>query len=382
MANYIIFGGTFDPVHNGHMRIASAASLKLNADVIFVPARSPRWKTPLTSATHRVKMLNIAIRSMGVSGSSVCEYELKSKDDINYSIDTVKYLKKKYPKDIFYFVIGADQVNNFPQWKNAEELAELTTIVFVARPNVKLNEQVISAYKMKDLSFLESGEVSSTAVRSLKSIDIPMDVLTYIEKNRLYFINKLAKYLPEKRLNHSIEVANLALRIAFSNKLPHPERYYFAGLLHDVGKTYTNDSEVLHSFMKKNYPQYVKIPNFAYHQFIGASIAKEDFGIEDEVILDAIRNHCTGNKNMSEVAMVVYASDKIEPTRGFDSRFLINSCLKNYKQGFIDTLVDNKKYLLGHAKDITNELTDACFEMYLPKEGVKKNEKRQNRKAN
>ena len=56
MANYIIFGGTFDPVHNGHMRIASAASLKLNADVIFVPARSPRWKTPLTSATHRVLM--------------------------------------------------------------------------------------------------------------------------------------------------------------------------------------------------------------------------------------------------------------------------------------------------------------------------------------
>lgn len=377
MANYIIFGGTFDPVHNGHMRIASAASLKLNADVIFVPARSPRWKTPLTSATHRVKMLNIAIRNYGACGSSVCDYELKSKDDINYSIDTVKYLKKKYPNDKFFFVIGADQVNNFPQWKDAEELAELATIVFVARPNVKLNESVISAYHMKDLSFLESGVVSSTAVRKLQSIDIPMDVLTYIEKNRLYFVGKLAKYLPEKRLNHSIEVANLALRIALANKLEHPERYYFAGLLHDVGKTYPNDSKEALHYMNTHYPQYVKLPNFSYHQFIGAQIAKDDFGVEDEVVLDAIRNHCTGNKNMSDVAMVVYASDKIEPTRGFDSRSLINSCLKNYKQGFIDTIVDNKKYLLSHAKDITNELTDACFDMYLPKDlGVKKNAKR------
>ena len=377
MANYIIFGGTFDPVHNGHMRIASAASLKLNADVIFVPARSPRWKTPLTSATHRVKMLNIAMRKYCASGSSVCDYELKSKDDINYSIDTVKYLKKKYPRDKFFFVIGADQVNNFPQWKDAEELAELATIVYVARPHVKLNEQVISAYHMKDLSFLESGEVSSTAVRKLESIDIPMDVLTYIEKNRLYFIGKLAKYLPEKRLNHSIEVANLSLRIALANKLDHPERYYFAGLLHDVGKTYANDSKESLHYMNTHYPKYAKLPNFAYHQFVGAQIAKDVFGVTDEVVLDAIRNHCTGNKNMSDVAMVVYASDKIEPTRGFDSRNLINSCLKNYKQGFIDTIIDNKKYLLSHAKDITNELTDACFEQYLPKEtGVKKNAKR------
>ena len=45
MANYILFGGTFDPIHNGHIRMATYASMKLNADVVFVPARSPRWKT-------------------------------------------------------------------------------------------------------------------------------------------------------------------------------------------------------------------------------------------------------------------------------------------------------------------------------------------------
>ena len=68
---------------------------------------------------------------------------------------------------------------------------------------------------------------------------------------------------------------------------------------------------------------------------------------------------------MKRIEMVVYASDKIEPTRQFDSTWLINSCLKDWYQGFIDTLVDNKKYLLGHAKDITNKLTDACFKQYI-----------------
>jgi nicotinate-nucleotide adenylyltransferase len=370
MSNYILFGGTFDPVHNGHVRIAMAASLKLNADVVFVPARSPRWKTPLTLAKHREKMLKLALKS-SASGTTICDYELKSKDDINYSIDTVRYFKNKHPNDKLYFVIGADQVNRFSEWKNAEELAKLATVVFVSRPHYELDKEVIETYHMQDLSFLESGDVSSTMVRNLQSIDIPIDVLLYIEKKRLYFVGKLAKFIPENRLNHSIEVANLSLRIAKANKLANPEKYFFAGLLHDLGKTYANDSEYMTEFMNKHYREYLNLPRFAYHQFVGEYLAKEEFGITDHDILDAIKFHCTGKANMSDVAMVVYASDKIEPTRGFDSSFLINSCLKNYKQGFIDTLIDNKKYLLAHNKDIENKLTDECFEMYLPKQGEK-----------
>ena len=107
------------------------------------------------------------------------------------------------------------------------------------------------------------------------------------------------------------------------------------------------------------------MPKFAYHQFIGEYILKNDLKIEDEEILNAVKFHCTGSANMSQLGMVVYAADKIEPTRQFDSRFLINSCLKNWKQGFLDTLADNRKYLLAHAKDIENRLTDECFKMYL-----------------
>lgn len=368
MANYVIFGGTFDPVHNGHMRIAMAASLRLNADIIFVPARSPRWKNPITSAKHRLNMLKLAIKTSCPSGSRIDEFELNSKADINYTIDTVKYFKKKYPEDNLFLIIGADQVNRFSEWKSAEELSSLATIVYVERPNYELDKKVISTYHMKSLRFSKSGDISSTDFRALKNVDVPPAVLKYIEDNRLYFFSILEEYLDENRLNHSIQVANLAYLIAIKNKIDNPEKAYIAGLLHDLGKTtkYTRDDQI--SFMKKNYPEHLDLPSFSYHQFIGVYLAKELFRISDEDILNAIKYHCTGAKNMSTLGQIIYAADKIEPTRGFDSRWLINSCIKNYHQGFVDTLVDNKKYLLAHNKDITNKLTDECFNMYLPKE--------------
>ena len=362
--NYIIFGGTFDPVHNGHLRIAQKAAEKFSAKIIFVPNKAPRWKEPLIDIKHRKAMLEIALKKADFD-YEISTYEINKEDDINYSIDTIKYFKNKYPNDNLYFLIGADQVNQFEKWKDAVEIAKLATIIYSSRPGFRLNEDNINKFKMVSLDFMESGDVSSTDIRELKSLDLDEDVLRYIEDNNLYFIEKISKYVTKARLLHSIQVARLAFKIAKVNKLENPERYYIAAILHDVGKTSKCDNLDAFKFMEKNYPDYIDLPKFAYHQFIGEYIAKNDFNIKDEEILDAIKFHCTGNSNMKKIGMVVYASDKIEPTRQFDSTWLINSCLKNWYQGFIDTLIDNKKYLLGHAKDIENKLTDACFKQYI-----------------
>ena len=339
MSNYVIFGGTFDPVHNGHIRMASCAAAKLNATVIFVPAKSPRWKTPEETSNQRLEMLKLALKGVNFS-YEISDYELISNDEVNYSIDTVKYFKQKLASSNLYFLIGADQVNKFPDWKDAKELSSLAQICFVNRPNVKLNNEIINNFNMLDLKYYETGIVSSSDIKDMKSVDVPLDVLKYIEDNRLYFVKKLVNYLPEKRLNHSIEVANLALKVAQINKLEPLDKFYFASLLHDLGKTYKNDDENMISLMEKHYPDYLDLPKFAYHQFIGEFLAKRDFGIEDPEILDAIKFHCTGKANMSAVGMVVYACDKIEPTREFDSTWLINACLENWKQGFLTTLQD------------------------------------------
>lgn len=362
--NLVIFGGTFDPIHNGHIRIAEAASKKLNARIIFVPAKTPRWKSPTESIDNRLDMLNLGLKNVSFD-YEICDFEIKSNVEANYSIDTVRYLKNKYKEDKLYLLIGFDQVNQFDKWKEPKELAELAQIIFVSRPGYKLDKKMVELFNMQDLCFENSGDVSSTDVRNLKCLDIPDSVLNYIETRRLYFINKLATFIQEKRLNHSISVANLARKIARVNSLDNEEKFYIAGLLHDLGKTYSKEDENLLSLMKKYYPEFLDIPNFAYHQFIGEKLAREEFEINDEEILDAIKFHCTGNSNMSQLGMVIYASDKIDPLRDFDSTWLMDSCFKSWKQGFLDTLEDNRKYLTEHNKDITNRLTDACFAQYL-----------------
>ena len=364
MSNFVVFGGTFDPIHNGHLRISGVAAKKFDATVIFVPSKSPRWKTPEETSNQRLEMLKIALQDVSFK-YEICDFEINSKTDVNYSIDTLHYLKEVHKNDNLFFLIGADQVNKFREWKNAHEIASICTIVYVNRPGFGLDKSIISEFNMVDLEFLESGEVSSSKIREMQSIDLPINVLHYIEVNRLYFMRKIADIVPEKRLNHSIEVANLALEVAKVNKLEPLEKYFFAALLHDLGKCYAKDDENLLKIMKEHYPEYLDIPNFAYHQFVGEYLAINKLGITDPEILDAIKFHCTGKANMTPLGMVVYACDKIEPTRDFDSTWLIEACMKDWKVGFLTTLEDNRKYLLAHKKDISNRLTDACFAMYL-----------------
>ena len=364
MKNLVIFGGTFDPIHNGHLRIANEAAKKFDASIIFVPSKSPRWKEPEETPNQRLDMLQIALKEAQFS-YEICLFELESNEEVNYSINTVKYLKEKYKNDNLYFLIGADQVNKFRDWKDALELSKLARIIYVNRPDFDLDKSIIKEFNMLDLNYFESGEVSSSKIREMKSVDLPYEVLKYIEVNRLYFVKKVASFIPEKRLNHSIEVANLALKVAQVNKLEPLEKYYFAALLHDIAKGFKKESEDMVSLMKAHYPEYLDIPSFAYHQFVGAYLAKIKLNVDDEEILDAIKFHCTGKANMSPLGMVVYACDKIEPTRDFDSTWLINGCMENWKKGFLMTLEDNRKYLLSAKKDITNRLTDECFAMYL-----------------
>ena len=227
MKNLVIFRGTFDPVHNGHLRIANEAAKKLNASIVFVPAKAPRWKTPEETSNQRLDMLKIALKDISFE-YEICSFELDSEAEINYSIDTVKYLKNLHKEDNLYFLIGADQVNKFRDWKDSKELSNLARITFVNRPGFDLDEGVIKEFNMLNLDYLESGAVSSSSIREMKSVDLPFDVLKYIEDNRLYFVKKLADLIPEKRLNHSIEVANLALEVAKVNKLEPLGKYYFA----------------------------------------------------------------------------------------------------------------------------------------------------------
>jgi nicotinate-nucleotide adenylyltransferase len=363
MEKIVIFGGSFDPIHNGHLRLARAASLMLNAEVVFVPAKGPRWKTTEATPEERVAMLQAALAEDGSPDFSMDLVEMKRSDPISYSVDTAEYFREKYPNRTLYWLIGGDEVNKFPSWKDPVRLSSLVQMVYIPRPDVPVDPSIVAQYHMIPLHYSGSGSVSSSGVRKLESLDIPTSVLTYIENHHLYFIKTLEEYLTGHREAHSLSVAHLAWAIAKKNMIINPDNAYIAGLLHDLGKHLSNEES--DKIMQENYPQYLSYPSWCHHQFTGAYLAKKVFGIQDEAILDAISYHCTGKPHMPPLSKIVYSADKIDPSRGYDSTKMIAKCLANYYVGFLYVLKENRKFLKEQGELETTPLSEECFKLYL-----------------
>ncbi len=359
--NKILFGGAFDPVHNGHINMALNVAKTLRGEVIFLPARISVWKSSSAPISDKIAMLELALKDK--DNLSLDLFEINSGKDTNYSIDTVKHFKEKYPNDKLYYLIGYDQVNEFHRWKDAEELAELAQIVFYSRPGYIVKSENVKKYHMQEITG-EVIDVSSTEIRGLRSLELPDEVLFYIVEHDLYEgMVELNQTETEHRIAHSKSVAKTAYEIAKANNLKDPLKIYLAGLLHDLGKDIPLEKQK--ELTKKKFPEYADCPAFAYHQFAGAILAQKMFGVTDEDMLNAIEFHSTGSDNMSQTAKIIYAADKIEPTRGFDSSDLIKAMKNDVDKGFKTVLQANKDFLLSKGKCIDNPLTCKCFDKYL-----------------
>lgn len=356
--NRVIFGGGFDPVHLGHINMALTARDALKAEVVFVPAKVAIWKNESISSEHKLNMLKLAIEDY--DSLSIDTFELEQENQ-PYSFETITYFKKKYPKDRLYLLIGQDQANSFHLWKQAEEIAKNVQIVYFKRPKLELNHENVDKYQMIELEGQEL-EVSSSDIRELKSARVPLKVLEYIEDNDLYFIPRIKGRMKETRFIHSCSVANLAYKIAKMHQLDY-SRAFIAGILHDIAKDIDKNESL--SLMKQFYPDFVEVGAFSYHQFLGEKVAKDDFAVVDEEILGAIKYHTTGKGNMNWLEKLIYASDKVDPTRGYDSSELIAAMEKGIDEGFMTVLKANQDFLNSKDANTHNKLTDECFKCYL-----------------
>jgi len=136
-----IFGGSFDPVHNGHIAAAKAAreTAGLSA-VFFVPAFVSPLKVGQMNAggSHRLSMIRLAIAEEPTFQFS--DYELRRPGGASFTIDTIRYFVKKNPKDSISFIMGADSLATFPHWKNVYEILRLCEIIVIARPGNEIGE--------------------------------------------------------------------------------------------------------------------------------------------------------------------------------------------------------------------------------------------------
>ena len=184
-----ILGGTFNPIHIGHLTIAEMVHEQLNLDkVIFVPSNLPPHKSgkKVVSAKDRYHMVCLAV--CGNPHFEVSDYEIKKKGR-SYSIETVSYFRDQYPLGTkLFFIIGNDLLPTLRTWKRINEILGIVSFVSVNRPGFEEKEPGV---KVKSVA-VPVLQISSSDVRRRITSDrtskylIPDNVLSYIKKKKLY----------------------------------------------------------------------------------------------------------------------------------------------------------------------------------------------------
>ena len=194
-----VFGGTFDPIHNGHLAVAEECRDRLSMDrVLFVPARLPPHKQvrSLTASHHRMDMVRLAIASNPAFEASSIEL---SRPGPSYSVDTLFQLRQHQPKDTdIFFIMGADSLNDLASWRNPAGLLANCKLVVVSRPGAPAvdpsrldslypgaDERVI-ALEVTGLDIASSDLRSRVATGKTIRYQLPDEVMAYIESNKLY----------------------------------------------------------------------------------------------------------------------------------------------------------------------------------------------------
>lgn len=327
-----IFGGSFSPIHNGHLQIAEDCLIEMGLDkIIFLPnSKPPHKNVEKFSFENRVEMLKLAIEDNEKFEISLVEEDFSK---THYSYNT---MKENFcnDKDKFYFIMGDDEFLNISSWYEYEKFLEITSvIVFLRKYNLDFildkNKDLIEKY---DINIVKNSviSISSTDIRNRmnekKSIKylIPKKVYKYIYEDLNYFdINKIKKDLKEKlsknRYEHSLRVADYCKRLAVIYKVDE-NRAYLSGLVHDCAKNLEEfymlnkklNSDIIFDTEEKDNENLKHAP-------IGAVVCKDLYGIFDEEIISAVRYHTTAKENMTLLEKILFISDKIEPGRKYDT---------------------------------------------------------------
>lgn len=183
-----ILGGTFNPIHIGHLILAEEVREKAGLErIIFVPAYLPPHKnnSDIAPAGDRFKMLKEAIKSNRYF--CVSDIEIKRKGR-SYTIDTVRQLEEQYPKDEFYFITGSDLLKYLDEWKDLSEILKMVKFIVATRPGYPLEKipSYISTVSIRavDVSAFEIRQAAKEN-KSFRYL-VPEAVYNYIIKRKLY----------------------------------------------------------------------------------------------------------------------------------------------------------------------------------------------------
>ncbi|TPI01137.1 nicotinate-nucleotide adenylyltransferase [Mycoplasma struthionis] len=299
-----IFGGSFNPVHKGHIEVAKFAIENLNLDELyFVPANKNPFKkaSDYVDNKHRINMLNLVLENK----MFVSEFETKRQGN-SYTIDTVRYFKAKYPEAELYLLIGSDNVPKLNKWKDIDEIAKLVKITVFNRGNVysKINLKKYNCIKLDNPLY----NFSSTEYKTGKLELVDEKVQEYIGKNWLYFEDIARSFLSLDRFKHLRFTAEFATQLAKNHKYS-IKNAYRAGYMHDITKEW--DREKAYQFLKPYGYNKENLEVYKLHQTTAYYWLKDFYKYDNLEVLEAIKVHTSMALEMDDLAKILFIADKI-----------------------------------------------------------------------
>jgi nicotinate-nucleotide adenylyltransferase len=337
---FAILGGSFNPVHIGHLFLADAALTALGYDrIILVPAHTSPFKPGIqgSSPKDRLDMLIASIPADSRLTIDDCEIR---REGVSFTIDTVKDIIERYrPEGKPGLILGDDLARDFHKWRNAGEIAALADIIIGHRLSAE-NTPFPYPHKQLDNEILElsSGNVRDRIAKGQAWTYLVSPGAQFIIRDRgLYGLRQpepgsgdgagitveliarveaaARSMLSPVRFLHSRNVALLVRDLCRQFGLD-PQAGYLAGIAHDICKSFPEE-ELFRLTKRDGRPvsRLEKKKPSLLHARAGAVLLKERFGVQNGDILDAIRLHTLADPEMGPLAKAVFIADKIEISR-------------------------------------------------------------------
>jgi nicotinate-nucleotide adenylyltransferase len=335
-----VLGGSFDPVHAGHLFLADAVLNTLHYDrVVLIPAfRSPFKPQAVgmeSSAPDRLEMLCAA--AAGDSRLAVDDCELR-REGISYTVDTMRDIVKRYePEGKPALIIGDDLACDFPKWHESAVILEMADIIVARRIQSRPMQYPFPHTVMSNDVIAISSQQVRENIRQSKAwrFLVPSPVRSIIEDRGLYGFNDennnnctqdlivrvenaVRKALSSERFLHSRNTALMSFDLCSRFGI-NPRLGYLAGIAHDYGKQL--DNKLILKLVKSDNMEITaferKMPNLL-HGRAGAVLLREQFNITNKDVLEAVSLHTSGGEKMGNLAKIVYIADKVEVSRNID----------------------------------------------------------------
>ena len=315
-----ILGGTFNPIHNGHIEIAKRAREQYGLSrVIFLTSGNPPHKKGQQILDAKIRHIMVKRAVSGLEGFEACGWETE-REEPSYTRDALLHFKEVFPKAELYFIIGGDSLKDFDRWYKPQEILKLCTLLVYDRTGGEANADFAKRISGERID-ISSSEIRDSIKKGINIEDkVPPTVSQFIERNELYvfvpdFEAKLKTMLTPQRFLHSLGVRDMAKELAKIHSAD-IEKAEIAGLLHDNAKNMDDilsrcaDLEVELDEAERKNPALI-------HAKLGAETAKCIFGITDREVINAIRWHTVGRPEMSLLEKIVFVADLTERGRSF-----------------------------------------------------------------